>query len=98
MVVAQTFFGKAENIGQVSKEEVYFMFNVFQSRPINSEAFLLACLDKVANSIIGNIYVGVTVTHIALALGLRNQVARLTPIYGYNLLDLDHCINRGLVR
>lgn len=46
---------------------------------------------------IGNIYVGRTVTHIALAFGLYNQVAHLTPICRYNLLDLDHCLNRGLV-
>lgn len=88
MVISQTFFGKAENFGPLSKEEVYFMLSVFQYCPINSATFFLAGLDKVDNFIIGNIYVGGTVTHIALALGLRNQVPHLTPICGYNLLDL----------
>lgn len=98
MVVAQIFFRKEENVGPISKEEMFIMFSVFQSRPINFAAFLLACLDNVDNSITRNIYVGGTVTHIALTLGLYNQVAYLAHIYGYNLLDLDHCLNRGLVR
>lgn len=79
MVTAQTFYGKAQNIGLVSQEELNFIFSIFQSRTINSVAFLLAGLDRLANEKVENIYVGGTVTHIDIALGLRNQVDHLTP-------------------
>lgn len=72
MVVAQTFFGKARNIGPLSMEELFLMFIIFQSIPINYVSFLLAGLDKVANQEIENIYVGGIITHIDIALGLRN--------------------------
>lgn len=38
------------------------------------------------------------VTHIAIALGLRNRVTHLEPFCGYNLINIEHCLNRGLVR
>lgn len=79
MVTAQTFYGKAHNIGPVSREELYFIFSIFHSRPFNSTVFLLPGLYRVANEKVYNIYLGETVTHIAIALGLRNQMAHLTP-------------------
>ena len=48
MVAAQTFFGKAKNIGPISKEEVFLMFSIFQSRSVYFVSFLMADLDKVA--------------------------------------------------
>lgn len=79
LVVAHTFFGKVENIGPVSREELFFMFSIFQYLPINYDAFLLAGLDRVSHQTIENIYVGGTVTDIALALGLQPSIS-LDPI------------------
>lgn len=85
-------------MGLVSKEEVFLMFIIFQSRSVHSVAFLKAGLAKVATQVVENIYVGGTVTHIVIALGLRNRVAHLEPLCGYNLIDIEHCLNRGLVK
>lgn len=98
MVTAQTFYGKAENNGSMSRDGMNFIFSIFKCRPINSADFLLDGLDRVENEKVENIYMGGTVTHISIALGLRNQVAHLTPWCGYGLLVIDHCLNRGLVR
>lgn len=98
MVATQTFFGKAENIGPVSKEEVFLIFSIFQSRSVHSSAFLIAGLTKIVAQNVENIYVGGMVTHIAIALGLHNRVTHLEPLYGYNLINIEHFLNRGLVR
>lgn len=98
MVLAQTFFGRCENMELVSKEDLFIIFSVFQSRPINSAAFLLSSLDKIANSTRGYILVGGKITHIALALGLNNQIENLVLIHGHNLIDIEHCLNKSLVR
>lgn len=37
-------------------------------------------------------------THIAIALGLCNQISHLTPWCGYDLIDIDHCLNSRLMR
>lgn len=65
-----------------------FILSVFQSCPINYDAFLLVDLDKVVHQTIENIYVGDTITHIALSLGLHNHVSHLAPLCGFNLLDI----------
>lgn len=52
---------------------------------------------KITAQVVKNIYVGSMVTHIAIALGLRNQVAHLEPFCGCNLINIEHCLNRGLV-
>lgn len=83
MVATQPFFGKVENIGPISKEEVFLLFSIFQSHSVHS---------------VENIYVIGMVTHIAIALGLRNKVAHLEPFYSYNLINIERCLNRGLVR
>ena len=41
---------------------------------------------------------GGTVTHIAYALGLLKQLSHLVPYCGYTLIDINHCLDRGLVR
>lgn len=92
------FFGKVRNIGPVSREKLFFMFRIFQSRPINSVIFLPTDLDRVVNQKIKNIYVGGTVTHLAIALDLHNQIAILITWCGYDLLDIYHCLNYSLVR
>lgn len=55
-------------------------------------------LAKVATQVVENIYVDGMVAHIAINLGLRNRVARLEPLCGYNLINIEHYLNRGLVR
>lgn len=97
-VKAQTFLGKAKNIGVVSKEEFFLIFSIFQSRSEHSIAFLTENLAKITAQVVENIHVGGMITHIAIALGLRNQVRHLEPLCGYNLINIEHCINRGLVR
>lgn len=98
MVAAQTFFRKTENIGPVSKEEVFLIFSIFQSRSVHSDDFLMACLAKIVAQVVENFYVGGMVTHISIALGIRSRVAHLEPLCGYNLINIEHDLNRGLVR
>lgn len=74
------------------------MFSIFQSRPINYVAFLLAGIDRVTNQEIEIIYVGGNVTHIAIVLGLHNQIALLIPWCGHDFIDIDHRLNSRLVR
>ncbi|KAI5442121.1 hypothetical protein KIW84_011261 [Lathyrus oleraceus] len=82
----------------MSREELFFIFSIFQSKPINSAAFLLAILARVSNQKIENIYVSGIVTHIDITLGLCNQVAHLTHWCEYELIDTYHCLNSRLVR
>ena len=74
------------------------MFSIFQSRSVHSTAFLMEGLAKVATQVVENIYVDGMVSHISIALGLHNRVAHLEPLCGYNLINIEHCLNRGLVR
>lgn len=68
MVLAQTFYGKSGSIDKVSKEELFIMFSIFQYRPVNFAASLLANPDVIANSKRGDIFVSGIVTSIALAI------------------------------
>ncbi|KAI5444285.1 hypothetical protein KIW84_012785 [Lathyrus oleraceus] len=98
MLRPKLFFGKARNIGLVSREDLFFIFSIFQSRPSNSTAFLLVGLDRVANQEIENIYMGGTLTYIAIALGLPSQIALLSPWCRHDLIDIDHYFNSILVK
>lgn len=98
MMLAQTFFGRSENREPVSAEEIFFLFCITQSRPVESATFLIENLEHIALSTVGPIHVGGTITHIAYALSLLNQLSHLVPYYGYTLIYLDHCIDLGLVR
>lgn len=60
--------------------------------------FLLANLDTTTKSTRGDIFAGGVVISIALDLGLYNQVAHLVTLEGHTLLDIDHFLNRQLVR
>lgn len=59
---------------------------------------MMAGLAKVTTQVVENIYVGGRVIQIAINLGLRNRVAHLEPFCGYNLINIEHGINKGLVR
>ena len=43
-------------------------------------------------------HVGGKVTHIAYAICLRNKLTHLVPHIGFTLLDMDHCLEKGMVR
>lgn len=90
MVLAHTLFRRCENMEPFTKEKLFIIFSVFQSRLINSATFLLSSLYKISNSTRGFILVGGVVTHIALALGLRNQITHLVPICSHNLIEIEY--------
>lgn len=98
MVLTQTFFGRSENTDTITKEELFIMFSVFQSRPINSTTFLFANLDKISQSTQGPILVGEIATSITFVVGLQNQVAHLVPVRSHNLIDINHFLNKALIR
>lgn len=74
------------------------MFSVFQSRPIHSTSLLYANLNNIANSIRGYIHVGEIATSVAIDVELLNQVTHLTHMQEFTLIDINHYINRQLMR
>ena len=98
MILAHTFLGKADFDIHVSEEEIFFLFCANQSRPVACGSFLLDNLGCTARSFEGIIHVGGTVTQIATALGLTSKLLHLTPYCGYTTLDIDFCLDRGLMR
>lgn len=76
---------------------MFFIMSIFHNHHVNSAHFLLRNLKRVIKHKINDICVGELVTHIAIALGLQNKVSHLTPTWGFNLLDIDHCLNYSLV-
>lgn len=50
MILAYTLFGKSESSTIVSRDELFIMFCVFQSRPFNVAAFMLANLDRISRA------------------------------------------------
>lgn len=77
MMLAQTFFGRSENREPISAKEIFFLFCITQSRPIESDTSVIKNLNRIALSTIGLIHVGGTITHISYALGLLNQLSHL---------------------
>lgn len=98
MILARTFFGKSETDDHVSAEEIFMLFCTTLSRLIASVNFLINNLNLTSRSPEGPIYVGGTVTRIAYALGLFSKLSHLTDHCGYTLIDLDHCLDCGLMR
>ncbi|KAI5420284.1 hypothetical protein KIW84_044174 [Lathyrus oleraceus] len=76
-VAAQTFLGKAKNIGAVSKEEVFLIFSIFQSRSEHFVAFLTENLAKIIAQVVEDIHVGGIITHIAIALATKSGISNL---------------------
>lgn len=60
--------------------------------------FLLCGLSSVAGSSEGIIHVGGIITQIATALGLSHKLFHLRTFYGYTTMDIDFCLDRGLMR
>lgn len=50
MILAYTIFGKEENITSVSRDEIFIIFCVFQSRSVNATTFMLANLDRIGHA------------------------------------------------
>lgn len=56
-ILAHTLLGKEENITSVSRDELFIMFCVFQSQPINVATFMLSNLDRIAQNTNGPILI-----------------------------------------
>jgi hypothetical protein len=98
MIIAHTFLGKSDTDTHVSAEEIFFMYCTTQSRPVACGDFLIESLYLNARSAASPIHVGSMVTHIASALGLDRRLFHLTSYCSYTLMDIDFCLDRGLMR
>lgn len=98
MILAQTFFGKSETDEHVSAEEIFMLFCTTQSRPVASRNFLIDNLNLTVRSSEGPIHVGEIVTHITYTLSLISKLSHLISCSGCTLIDLNHCLDCGLVR
>ena len=98
MTLAFTFFGKEQNNALVSRDELFIMLCVFQSRTVNGATFMLANLHNIAQATHGLILIDGLVSIIATALTLRTPFSRLNPLGGYFLMDFIFCFNTRLIR
>lgn len=98
MILAQTFFGRSEGREPISADKLLFLCCVSESEPVESGTFLIVNLDGVARSTEGPIHAGGTVTQRAYALKIQNQLSHLAPYCGFTLLDIEYCLDHGLVR
>ncbi|KAI5396302.1 hypothetical protein KIW84_062494 [Lathyrus oleraceus] len=98
MIIAHTFLGKSDPDTHVSAEEIFFMYCTTQSRPVDYGAFLIESLYLNARSVASPIHVGSTVTHIDSTLELNRRLSHLTSYCSYTLMDIDFCLDRGLMR
>ena len=98
MILCHTFFGRSYCNHLVTAEEILFLYCASQSRPIASGAFLIESLNMAASSSEGYLHAGGNVTLIASALGLDSQLLRLTPYCGSTRIDIDFCLDHGLMR
>ena len=97
MILAFTLFGKPQNDTSVSKEELFIMFCVFQSRRVVGASFMLARLQSIAQATHGPTCVDGLVTMITNALFLREPLSRLTPVDDFISLDMSLCFNVGMI-
>lgn len=98
MILAQTFFGRSEGSKPISAEELFFLCRVVESELVEFWTFLIANLEGVDRSTKGPIHVGGTVPLISYALNLKNQLSHLVPYCGFTLIDIEYCLDHGLVR
>ncbi|WJX68337.1 hypothetical protein P8452_52715 [Trifolium repens] len=80
MIIAHTFFGKPPNNTTVTKEEIFLMFCVSQSRPVIAAAFLLSNFTKIIEDPTRCISIGGFVTFLAKALDLHTPRLRLSSL------------------
>lgn len=98
MIIAYILFGEEANITFVSKDELFIIFCVFQSRLVNDATFMLANLDRIAHATHKSILIEGIVTMIVAAIGLRTPVSHLTPLGGIRPMNIVFCFNHRLTR
>ena len=97
-VLAHTIFGRRDSTGVVNLTELYIIHCVFAHKQVNSAAFMLAHMFKMATSGNGPIAFGGLITSIAYALGFRERILQLAPVQGNVLIDLSSCLSQKLVK
>ncbi|KAK2423477.1 hypothetical protein QL285_033928 [Trifolium repens] len=80
MIIAHTFFGKQPNNTTVTKEELFLMFCISQSSPVNAAAFLLSNFTKIIENPTRRISIASFVTFLAKALDLHTPRLRLSSL------------------
>lgn len=98
IILVHTLLGREENITFVSRDELFILFHISQSRKVNVATFMLANLNQVAHDAHGPIMVGGLVTMIADAIGLRYPFARINPLGGILPMNFHFCFNRDIIR
>jgi len=97
-VLAHTIFGRGESTGVVNLRELFIIHCVFAHKQVNSAAFMLAHMFRMATSGSGHIAFGGLITSIAYALGFREHILQLAPMQGNMLIDLSSCLSQKLVK
>jgi len=97
-VLAHIIFGRGDSTGVVNLRELYIIHCVFAHKQVNSAAFMLAHMFKMAISGNGPIAFGDLITSIAYALGFRERIVQLAPVQGNMLIDLSSCLSQKLVK
>ncbi|MCI02100.1 hypothetical protein A2U01_0023132, partial [Trifolium medium] len=97
MIIAHTFFGKPVNNTTVSKAELFMMFCVYQSRPINAATFILVNFVKIIEDPTHHISIGGFVTFLARAIGLHTPLSQIVPFGGIQPMDITFCFNHHLI-
>ena len=98
MILAYTLFGKAESDNNVSRDELFIMFCVFQSRPVNGATFMFDILCRISRADYGPILIGGLVTKIADAMGFRTRLSQINPLGEFCPMNITFCFNRGMIR
>lgn len=97
-VLAHTIFGRGDSTGVVNLRELYFIHCIFARKLVNSAAFMLAHMFKMATSGNGPIAFSGLITSIAYALGFSERIVPLSPVQGNTLIDLSSCLAQNLVK
>jgi len=97
-VLAHTIFGRGDSTGVVNLRELYIIHCVFAHKQVNSAAFMLVHMFKMATSGNGPIAFGGLITSITYALGFSEHIVQLAPVQGNMLIDLSSCLAQKLVK
>lgn len=96
-ILAHTLFGKERNITIVSRDELFIMYCASQNRPVNRSTFMLANFERIIKTEHASILVGVLVTMIVNAIGLRQPMLGLNPYGGIRPINISFCFNTHIV-
>ncbi|XP_050901105.1 uncharacterized protein LOC127107822 [Lathyrus oleraceus] len=92
-ILAHTLFGKEKNITVVSKDELFIMYCVSQTRPVNAATFMIANLCRITQEDYRPISVGGLVTMITHAMGLHYPVVMVI-----RPMNIRFCVSTGIIR